>query len=79
MTGVQFPAEPVMGFLSLLLLPDQLWGPPTLLFVRYWGLCPRGEAVRSWSCHSLPSSAKVKNDWSYTSTPPIQLHGVVLN
>jgi hypothetical protein len=29
--------------------------------------------------HSLPSSAEVKNDWSYTSTPPIRLHGVVLS
>jgi hypothetical protein len=24
--------------------------------------------------HSLPVSAKVKNEWSYTSTPPICLH-----
>jgi len=29
--------------------------------------------------HSLPSSAEVKNAWSYTSTPPIHLHGVVLS
>jgi hypothetical protein len=29
--------------------------------------------------HSPPSSARVKNAWSYTSTPPIRLHGVVLN
>jgi len=29
--------------------------------------------------HLPPSSAKVKNAWSYTSTPPIQLHGVVLD
>jgi hypothetical protein len=29
--------------------------------------------------HSPPSSAEVKNGWSYTSTPPIRLHGVVLN
>jgi hypothetical protein len=28
--------------------------------------------------HSLPSSAEVKNAWSYTSTPPIRLHGVGL-
>jgi hypothetical protein len=27
---------------------------------------------------SPPSSAEVKNAWSYTSTPPIRLHGVVL-
>jgi hypothetical protein len=29
--------------------------------------------------HSTPSSAKVKKVSSYTSTPPILLHGVVLN
>jgi len=26
--------------------------------------------------HSSPSRAEVKNDWSYTSTPPIRLNGV---
>jgi hypothetical protein len=26
--------------------------------------------------HSPPSRAEVKNAWSYTSTPPIRLHGV---
>jgi len=29
--------------------------------------------------HSPPSSAKVKNEWIYTSTPPTRLHGVALN
>jgi hypothetical protein len=29
--------------------------------------------------HSPPSSADVKNAWSYTSTRPIRLHGVVLS
>jgi hypothetical protein len=28
--------------------------------------------------NSPPSSDKVKNTWSYTSTPPICLHGMVL-
>jgi len=28
---------------------------------------------------SPPSSPKVKNVWSYTSTPPVLLHGVVLS
>jgi hypothetical protein len=35
---------------------------------------PEGEAD-----YSPPSSAEVKNTWSYTSTPPICLHGVVLS
>jgi hypothetical protein len=29
--------------------------------------------------HSPPSTAKVKNVWSYTSAPPICLHGMVLS
>jgi hypothetical protein len=29
--------------------------------------------------HSLPSSAEVRNVWSYTATPPIHLRGVVLS
>jgi hypothetical protein len=29
--------------------------------------------------HSPPSSPEVKNAWSYTSTPPTRLHGVVFN
>jgi len=29
--------------------------------------------------HSLPSSAEVNNERSYTSTPAIRLHGVVLS
>jgi hypothetical protein len=35
---------------------------------------PRCEAE-----HSPPSSAEVKNAWSYTSTPPIGLHCLVLS
>jgi hypothetical protein len=29
--------------------------------------------------HSPPSSAQVRNEWSYTSTPAIRLHVVVLS
>jgi hypothetical protein len=29
--------------------------------------------------NSPPSSAEFKNAWSYTSSPPVRLHGVVLN
>jgi hypothetical protein len=29
--------------------------------------------------HSPPSTAEVKNAWSYTSIPPMHLHGVVLS
>jgi hypothetical protein len=29
--------------------------------------------------HSPPSSSEVKNKWSYTSTPPVGLNGVVFS
>jgi len=29
--------------------------------------------------HSPPSSAQVKRAWSYTSTPPVRLRGVMLS
>jgi len=29
--------------------------------------------------HSLQYNVEVKNAWSYTFTPPIRLHGVVLS
>jgi len=29
--------------------------------------------------NSPPSSAEVKSEWNYTSTPPICLHGIVLS
>jgi hypothetical protein len=35
--------------------------------------------LRCEADHSPPCSAEVKNEWSYTSTPPICLHGVVLS
>jgi hypothetical protein len=35
---------------------------------------PRREAD-----YSHPSSAEVKKTWIYTSTPPLRLHGIVLN
>jgi hypothetical protein len=37
-----------------------------------------GKAARCEADHSPQSSAEIKNAWSYTSTPPIRHHGVVL-
>jgi len=56
---------------------DQQWGPPSLIFNRYCELFlmaiqqPGHEA----DC-SHPSTAKVKNLWSYTSTPLTCLYDV---
>jgi len=37
---------------------------------------PRVKPPERAADHSPPSTVEVKNDWSYTSTPPIRLHGV---
>jgi len=49
--------------------PPNQWVPGALRIKR-----PGSEAD-----HSPPPSAKVKNEWSYTSASPIHLHGVVFS
>jgi hypothetical protein len=41
------------------------------------GSFPGGKAAGMWRW--LLTSIHVKDDWNYTSTPPIRLHGVVLS
>jgi hypothetical protein len=57
-----------------------LWGLLSLLPNGYQGLFPWGlKRPGREADHSLPSGAEIKNALSYTSTPPIRLHGVVLS
>jgi hypothetical protein len=42
-------------------------------------LNPRVKRPGSEADHSLPPSAEVKNEWSYTSIPTVRLYGVMLN
>jgi hypothetical protein len=52
------------------LRPDKPWGPPSLLFNGHQGYLPSGvKRPGREADHSPPSSAEVKNAWSYTSTP----------
>ena len=49
---------------------DRLWGPPN----------PPVKREQRPGCgvdYPLPSSADVKNEWSYTSTAPLGLHGLL--
>ena len=56
--------------------PDRIWGPISFLFSRYQNSFPRTEQSRREVDYSPPSSAEIKNEWSYASIPPIRLHGV---
>jgi hypothetical protein len=49
--------------------PDCLRDRPTPLFNKHRRVNPRGREAD----HSSPSSAEVKNQWSYTFTPPYTL------
>ena len=48
--------------------PDWLWGPINLLFNRYQGYFSPVKRLWHEADHSPPSSAKVKNELSHTST-----------
>jgi hypothetical protein len=50
--------------------PNYLWGPLNPIFNGYWGSLLGAKQPWSEVNHSPASSAKVKNEWSYTSTPP---------
>jgi hypothetical protein len=41
---------------------ENLWGPPNLLFIVYWGSPPTPQVRRPWceADHSTPTTAKVK-------------------
>lgn len=56
--------------------PDWFWCPPSLLWNWYRGSFTEVKLPGRESDHSSPSDAEVENDWSYTSAPPICLHGV---
>jgi hypothetical protein len=58
--------------------PDRHWGPLSLQSNGYKESFLGVKRPGRETDHSSPSSAEVKNAWSYTSTPPIRLHCVVL-
>jgi hypothetical protein len=60
--------------------PDRLWGPPKPPIQCVPGVLSPGVKRPGREADNSPStSAEVKKTLIYTSTPPIRLHGVVLN
>jgi hypothetical protein len=60
--------------------PDRLWGLSSLLSKGYWAAFHRGVTrLERETDHSPPSSAVVMKAWSYTSTPSIRFHCMMLS
>jgi hypothetical protein len=55
--------------------PDQFWGPLSHLFSGYQGSFDWVKPPEQEVDHSSSSSAEVKNEWNYLSTP-VCLYGV---
>jgi hypothetical protein len=80
MTRVWFPAVKSNGiFFSLRHRCVQTGSGthPASYSMDSWGFFHEGKAAGCEADHSPQSSAEVKNTWSYTSTPPVRLNGVV--
>jgi hypothetical protein len=73
--GVRIPGG--ARFFSVPRRPDWFWAPLGLLSCGYRGFIRQLNDSRE--ADDSPTSADMKNTWIYTSTPPIRLHGVVLN
>jgi len=78
-TGLSMVRIPIgVGDFSLLFVkrPYRPWDPPSLLFNGHQGSFPEIKRPGREVNHSLPPSAKVKNEWICTSTPLMCCHGV---
>jgi hypothetical protein len=71
-----FESHTGKSFFSPTKHPEEFWVPPSFQFNGTRGFF---SGVKWLGCevnHSPQSSAKVKNEYSYTSTPPICFHGI---
>ena len=72
-SGVRVPGGESVFLISI--CPDRLWGTPSHLFNRYWGLYSGASRSRPEADRSPLSSVEVKQtyDRRWTSTPPTRL------
>jgi len=80
MARVQFPAGAAMEFCLFAIMSRLALGTtqPPIQWIQ--GAITLGVKWAGYEAeHSCPTKAKAKNVWNYTSTPPICLHGMVLN
>jgi hypothetical protein len=56
--------------------PDRPWGPPSFLYNGYRVFPGGKERLGRDADPSSPSSAVVKKEYNYTSTPPYRLYGL---
>jgi len=78
MTRVQFPAKAMRCFFIFATKSRPPLGATSLPWVPK-DLTPGVKQPGSEADNSLPSSAKVRNAWSHTSTHTLHLHGVVFS
>ena len=76
MEGARLESQQGQEHFSSPTRPDRLWGSPSLLFSGYMGSFAGIEQLGCDADNSPPPRVEVKNEWGYTSTPPIRLDGV---
>jgi hypothetical protein len=79
MTGIQFLAGAMMGIFLFTTTFRPGLGPTQPPIQRVPGALTPAVKQGHEAVHSPPPSAKIKNVWSYNSTPPLCLHGVMLS
>jgi hypothetical protein len=56
--------------------PGPVMGPPSFLLNEYRAYFSAVKQAGRVEYHSLPSTEKIKNEWSCSSTPNVRLHNV---
>jgi hypothetical protein len=77
-SGVRIPVQAGSFLLTTTFRPSLGPTQPPIQWIQ--GVLPLGVKWPGREAdHSPPSSAEVKNAWSYIFTPPVRLHGVMLS